>query len=65
MKKMNESAQRMSNGGAVVVNANALVLVNTAVLAPTLVSQKIVNVSSYKSTAIFGSFNFGGFGPRP
>jgi len=64
MKKINQRAQRMINGGSVVVNANALVLVNTAVLAPTLVSQKIVNVSSIKKTAIFGSFNIGGFGPH-
>jgi len=54
MKKMNENTQRMTNGGAVVVNANAVVLVGSAIVGPVLISQSIVNVKKQKYTSIFG-----------
>jgi len=52
MKKMNENTQRMTNGGAVVVNANAVVLVGSLVAGPVLISQSIVNVKKFKSTTV-------------
>jgi len=57
MKKMNESLQRKINGGSTAINSNKLVLSNVAVMAPVFVGQKIVDVSSYKSLKIVGSFN--------
>jgi len=57
MKKMNESLQRKINGGSTSINSNKVVLSNVAVMAPLFVGQKIVDVSSYKSLKIVGSFN--------
>jgi len=57
MKKMNESLQRMINAGSTAINSNKIVLYNTAVLAPVMVGQKIVDISSYKSVKLVGSFN--------
>jgi len=57
MKKMNERLQRIINGGSTAINSNKVVLSNVAVMAPVLVGQKIVDISSYKSIKLVGSFN--------
>ncbi|MEQ8156485.1 MAG: hypothetical protein ABRQ25_16665 [Clostridiaceae bacterium] len=60
MKKMNESLQRMINGGSSAVNSNKVVLYNVAIMGvgtPIIIGQKIVDVSKYTSVKVVGSFN--------
>ncbi|MEQ8156808.1 MAG: hypothetical protein ABRQ25_18360 [Clostridiaceae bacterium] len=60
MKKMNESLQRKINGGSSAVNSNKVVLSNVAIMGigtPIVITQKIVDISSYKSIKLIGSFN--------
>jgi len=56
MKKMNESLQRKTNGGTS-INSNKIVLSEVAILGPTMIGQKIVDVSKYTSVKVIGSFN--------